>query len=270
MPIVFEDLDLPGGVAPMAAVEIYLAGPGGKPVLGRSLSTGKTIAGQRRLTRGNGIDADGQWQETLVGNDDIEPAGTTYRIIRDCGCFRYDTFISVPVTGGPYEALDLETDPLNAIDQAMLAQLREDIDEPLFYTAQTVNQGPVTSTSFTDMTNLVATFEVPPGPFALEANIPLLIEADPVTGHCEVQMTRGAGNTAVSTDRLYGRVANTQGHLHFKVLLPAGVWTPTPGETVTTKMRFRSSAVSNQVNTFLDFGGNVDVCWFRGYTLKRA
>jgi hypothetical protein len=270
MPIVFEDMDLPGGVAPMAAVEIYLAGPGGKPVLGRSISTGKTIVGQRRLYRGNGIDADGQWQETLVGNDDIEPAGTTYRVIRDAGCFRYDSFISVPVTGGPYEALDLETDPLNAIDQSTLAQLREDMQEPLFYTAQTVNQGPVTSTSFVDMTNLVATFDVPPGPFALEANIPLLIEADPVTGHCEVQMTRGAGNTAISTDRLYGRVTNTQGHLHFKALLPAGVWTPTPGETVTVKMRFRSSAVSNQVNTFLDFGGNVDVCWFRGYTLKRA
>lgn len=270
MPIVFEDLDLPGGVAPMCAVEVYLAGPGGKPVLGRSISTGKTIAGPRRLTRGNGIDADGQWTLDLVGNDDIEPAGTSYKVHRDCGCFRYDTFISVPVTGGPFEALDLETDPLNAIDQGTLAAMRADIDEPLFYVAQTLNQGPVTSTSFVDMTNLVATIEVPDKPFVLEANIPLLIEADPVTGHCEVQMTRGPANTAISTDRLYGRVANTQGHLHFKALIPAGAWNPTPGETVTVKMRFRSSHASNQVNTFLDFGGNVDVCWFRGYTIKRA
>lgn len=269
MPTVYEDLDLPGGLTPTAAIEIYLAGAGGKPVLGQQISTGKTIAGTRRLSLGNGINDAGQWQLDLPGNDDIVPSGTTWRVHRRCDCHVYDTFISVPVTGGPYEALLLEDDPLNAIDQSTLATMRADIDEELFFTQQTANQGPVTSTSFVDLTNLVATIEVPDKPFILEANIPLLISANPVTGHCEVQMTHGPTNTAITTDRFYGRVANTQGHLHLAACIPAGVHAPTPGEMRTYKMRFRSSHASNQVNTFMDFGGNVDVCYFRGYTINR-
>jgi hypothetical protein len=121
MPIVFEDLDLPGGATPDVAVDVRLAGNGGRPIIGKTISTGKLITGTEHLRIGQGIDEEGIWSLDLPGNSDIQPSGTTWRVDRYVGCDVFTSYLSVPVTGGPFEAFTLEADPLNDIDPGALA-----------------------------------------------------------------------------------------------------------------------------------------------------
>jgi hypothetical protein len=118
------NLDLPGGDAPVPVeVRIRLAGAQGRPVLGTQISTGVEIAGELVLTVGDGIDVDGVWTATgLVGNADISPGGTTYRVERRvAGVVTHVTFHTVPTTGGPYAAYTLEDDPLGEITPSALS-----------------------------------------------------------------------------------------------------------------------------------------------------
>lgn len=122
MTVINEDLDLPDGGAPHPVqVRIRLAGAQGRPVLGRVISTGKTIVGQRLLTREDGIDSSGYWSVDLPANSDISPGGTTWYIQRQVGCDLFDSYVSVPVTGGPYEASTLEDDPVGEIAPSSLS-----------------------------------------------------------------------------------------------------------------------------------------------------
>lgn len=128
MPVVFEDLDLPAGGAPNAEVRITLVGAGGRPITGRVVSTGKKIVGTSRLTYDNGgITSAGIWSASLVSNTDILPANTTYLIEREVGCDTPAIFVSVPASGGPFEASTIEDDPLNSIEPSVLAQHAADL-----------------------------------------------------------------------------------------------------------------------------------------------
>lgn len=117
MTIVFEDLDLPGGGDIKCAIEVVLWGAG-RPTVGTQVSTNKKIVGVTHPP----VDAAGQWSLDLVGNDDIVPTGTTYRISRNCtGCDEDITFISVPVTGGPFETTSMEVDAMNSVTPPQLS-----------------------------------------------------------------------------------------------------------------------------------------------------
>lgn len=128
MPIVYEDLDLPAGGSPNAEVRITLAGAGGRPIAGRVQSTGKTVVGTTVLTYDNGgINSAGIWSADLVSNTDILPENTTYLIEREIGCDVPQFFVSVPASGGPFEASTIEDDPLNSIEPSVLSQHAADL-----------------------------------------------------------------------------------------------------------------------------------------------
>jgi hypothetical protein len=267
MPVVFENLELPGGGTPPCVVDITLVGAGGRPVAGTQISTGLTIVSTRHVIP----NADGIWTITLPGNDDISPDNTAWLINRICGCNEYETFISVPATGGPYEASELETDPLSSIAPSALAEHEADIHlhgggDELFNVELGINLGPITSVSYVDMAGLTATIVVPDRPFVLEANLPLIVEGDPVTGFGEFRIVAGSGPTQIVVDRAYGHVTNLQRHLLFQARVPAATYTPVVGSNTAFRVQWRSSAVTNAVSTFLNFGGVFDVCQFRGFT----
>lgn len=111
MPVVFEHLNLPGGVGPDAIIEITLIGAGRRPIGGHQMSADKKIVGTTRLRSGDGIDPSGLWSVTLPSNADIEPANTTWLVKRDLGYATLETFISVPAAGGPFAIFQLEVDP---------------------------------------------------------------------------------------------------------------------------------------------------------------
>jgi hypothetical protein len=112
MPTVHEDMDLPGGTAPLAEVRITLAGEGCRPFSGTTPPDVRLL-GERILRQGVEIDANGYWEINLVGNADVNPAGTVYRVSRRLGNAypTIDTCISVPAAGGPYAVSALQVDP---------------------------------------------------------------------------------------------------------------------------------------------------------------
>lgn len=129
MTVIYEDLDLPDTSTPWPAeVRVRLAGAQGRPVLGKTVSTGRAIVGETLLSTGNGISNAGVWSLDLVPNSDIFPENTTYRIERrvpECGLFV--SFVTVPVTGGPFEAFTVEDDPLGTITPSALSAHASDL-----------------------------------------------------------------------------------------------------------------------------------------------
>ena len=124
MTVVVEDLDLPDGSTPYPAeVRIRLAGPQGLPMVGKAISTGHTIVGEKVLTRGDGINSAGVWMADLWPNSDITPPGSMWRLERRLpGCAMVPVvFLTVPVTGGPYDPFYLEDDLLGTITPTALA-----------------------------------------------------------------------------------------------------------------------------------------------------
>jgi len=122
MTVVKEQLGQPGPGAPWPLeVTIRLAGAQGRPVLGRVVSTGEVIVGERILRSGDGINSSGYWELDLEPNSDIKPDGTTWFCQRKAGgCVTYESFITVPVSGGPFDAFLLEDDPLGTITPSAL------------------------------------------------------------------------------------------------------------------------------------------------------
>jgi hypothetical protein len=123
MTVVKEQLGQPGPGTPWPLeVIIRLAGPGGRPVLGKVISTGETIVSERRLRSGDGINNSGYWELDLEPNSDIKPDGTTWFLERRAAsCTVYESFITVPITGGPFDAFYLEDDPLGTITPSALS-----------------------------------------------------------------------------------------------------------------------------------------------------
>lgn len=115
MPLVYEDLDYPGGTTPLAEVQVTLAGDGCNPLAGNT-SPDVLIIGSKKLVPGAGVDATGYWEINLVGNGAISPAGTVYRITRRTkeGATAV-TCISVPVSGGPFPESSLRITPPGTI-----------------------------------------------------------------------------------------------------------------------------------------------------------
>lgn len=121
MPVVREDMDLPGRHSPLAEVTVALAGVDCKPLYGYTIAPEalRTVLGVKNLKRGYGINEQGYWELDLVGNNYINPPGTVYRIRRKTSDGMVaDTCISVPVTGGPYEVSGLDINPPSAIPTA--------------------------------------------------------------------------------------------------------------------------------------------------------
>lgn len=116
MPVVNELLDLPGSGSPTARVVVTLVGAGGVPVEGFTATA--TIVGQLAPT----VTA-GAWTATLVGNDDITPAGTVYKRTVNGTGIRVTDYFEVPTSGGPYELADLLTDPPASIATSTYAAL---------------------------------------------------------------------------------------------------------------------------------------------------
>jgi len=131
MTVIFEDLDLPGlpGGPPWPAeVRIRLAGAQGRPILGKTISTNKAIVGELLLSTDNGgISASGYWSVDLHPNSDILPSGTTYLVTRKVGCNEFSSYLSVPITGGPYEAFTQEDDPVGEITPSALSAHASDL-----------------------------------------------------------------------------------------------------------------------------------------------
>lgn len=129
MTVVYEDLGLPSDATPNPCeVRVRLAGGGGRPVMGKVVSTGRKIIGEEVLRNGEGIDGSGIWSLDLPGNADILPEGTTWRVQRRVGCHTEISYLNVPVTGGPFEAFTLEDDPLGTITPSALSAHASDVD----------------------------------------------------------------------------------------------------------------------------------------------
>lgn len=129
MTTIYEDLDLPDTSTPWPAeVRVRLAGAQGRPVLGRQISTGVSIVGEKILTTGNGINNAGYWELDLIPTNDIQPEGTRWRVERRVpACETFVSFCNVPVTGGPYQATTIEDDLLNEITPSQLAMHAGDL-----------------------------------------------------------------------------------------------------------------------------------------------
>jgi hypothetical protein len=184
MTIVYEDLDLPAGATPQVAVDVRLAGNGGRPLVGKVISTGKTIYGTEHLTIGQGISEQGVWQLDLPSNDDILPSGTTWRVDRYGVCDPSTSYLSVPVTGGPYVAFDLEADPLNNIDPGALAA--HAADDTLHGGGLEVDYAEITSSVI--VTGAAFSVAAVPG---LQIDVPDLARPVYVFGHIPALQTSG-------------------------------------------------------------------------------
>lgn len=120
--IVYEDLNLPGGGAPSGLVEVELFAAG-RPTVGRNMNDGSLIAGKATVQP----DASGIWSLDLVPNSDIAPANTTYRVVRYINCESFTSYLSVPASGGPYDAFLIGDDAMNEIPASVLAQHSADL-----------------------------------------------------------------------------------------------------------------------------------------------
>jgi hypothetical protein len=96
--------------------------------MGKVVSTGQKIVGEELLRNGDGIDSSGIWSLDLPGNADIQPEGTTWYVRRQVGCHVYESYLNVPVTGGPFEAFTQEDDPLGTITPSALSAHASDLD----------------------------------------------------------------------------------------------------------------------------------------------
>lgn len=100
MTVVYEDLDLPGGSAPLAEVSIELAGNECRPIVGYH-SVSHAVIGTLTLKSGQGIAANGYWTADLVPNSQIVPANTVYRVTRRAYDGVVDVVcVTVPVVTG--------------------------------------------------------------------------------------------------------------------------------------------------------------------------
>ena len=117
MPTLEQDIDTPGGTDPASVNATVQLWGDGTPVTGYQPSTGKTIAGPRRAS-GPG------WSiPSLIGNADLLPAGTVYRVeeawpgLSD-PLVRY---VNLPTTAGPYKVGAIPAEQPASLSSAALA-----------------------------------------------------------------------------------------------------------------------------------------------------
>lgn len=108
MTILTEDLNLPDGSGVEAAIEVQLWAPWiDSPTPGLHVPTGAMIVGAHSFSS----DLDGVWSFNFLSNEEIQPAGTWWKIRRVIGCTESILFVSVPATGGPYNPYAVQVDP---------------------------------------------------------------------------------------------------------------------------------------------------------------
>lgn len=266
MPVIFENLDLPSGAAPNATVDITLVGPGRRPIAGLHAPTNKLIVGTTHLRVGDGIDQDGLWTLSLPSNEEIIPANTAWLIERDLGCNSYDSFVGMPVTGGPFAASIIEVDALNEITPTALALHAADQDlhgggQTLFFTEITANFGPITGTGFVDVPGLVGTLTIPDRPFVIEAVLATAVETS--GQFAEARIVFGSGPTQLTINKFRAGEANDSGKLYLQARIPTGtLHAPAPGSVVTYKIQFRTSLGTSDATIFVNFGAQIDIAQF--------
>lgn len=252
MTLVFEDKDLPGGDAPTAAVNVTLWGAG-QPITGRQISTGKIVTGTKRVD----VDEDGYWELNLVPNVDIAPEGTTYRIDQLVGCDRYITFINVPVTGGPFNVLTIEDDAMNTVAPSLLSVHASDTTLHAGHELAVATIGApgftITGTSDADITGLSITFTVPSQPYRVEFSIPMFVDDN--TGVVRVILTDGT-NSILIMDNFRATQAGDQKRMNAWCRVPNLFHAPTPGTTVTYKLRGKVNSAGVEGSIIPDIFGD--------------
>lgn len=179
MTTVTENIDLPAGMNPQAVVvTLELVGEGGDPVREAYWQGGSTtVAGFYQFS----MTGSATWSESLVGNDDLLPAGTVYRRTitgREIpSTYEYGT---VPTSGGPYRWDQILTDAPGTLTDSALSAHESDADlhgggQLLAYAGISSNFT-TTSVTPTDVTGLSITFTVPDRPYVVECGALVLIE----------------------------------------------------------------------------------------------
>jgi len=125
MPTLEQDLDVPGGVSPTTTINVAveLWGDAARAVAVQP-STGATIAGPR-FASGHDWSIAG-----MVGNADLLPAGTVYRVKEMWPGLRSPIvrYVSMPTTGGPYKVSEIEVEPPGSLISAALTAHADDTD----------------------------------------------------------------------------------------------------------------------------------------------
>jgi hypothetical protein len=124
MPVITEDLDLPGGDPPAnVVVTIFPAGTDGTPLEVAYHDT--TVIGAAVLTRRNGgITPDGTWTVDLPPVSEMTPAGMRWGVtVTGARVDASTRFLNVPDTPGTYQVETILSDPPGTIldpDDAVL------------------------------------------------------------------------------------------------------------------------------------------------------
>ena len=110
MPVITEDLDVPGGAGLKCQVVVTLVGAGGAPATGFT-ADGHAIVGRNVVIPVEPPGDTSDWQLDLVANSALTPAGTAYRrVIQTAQGVVADDYFSVPAGGGPYMLKDRLTE----------------------------------------------------------------------------------------------------------------------------------------------------------------
>lgn len=253
MTVVFEDLDLPGSIGGdiQAVVDITLWGSG-QPIKGRQISTGKTVGGVKNIIP----DETGYWEADLVPNDDILPSGTTYRVSQVIGCEVFVSFITAPVTGGPYLVSTIEEDAMNSIATPALASHAEDVSLHAGFELASASTGTsfsVTGTSFVDIPGMSITFAVPARPYKLEFSIPVMAEDS--GAYFSVELYDLADGGELIADNFRSHVAADGGRLAAFCRVPNLFHNPLPGTIVTYRLRGRRVTGTGDLTMIPDLFG---------------
>jgi hypothetical protein len=119
MPVITEDLDIPGGTGLKCQVIVTLVGAGGAPAVGYT-ADGRAVVGRNVVVPPEppGLST---WQLDLVANSALIPAGTAYRrVIQTAQGVVADDYFTVPAAGGPYLLKDrLATPPASIASPAL-------------------------------------------------------------------------------------------------------------------------------------------------------
>lgn len=243
MPTLEQDIDLPGGGDPAgvrATVQLWGAG---HPVAGLNPATGDTIAGSAQaLSPGWSI-------ANLVGNADLLPAGTVYRVEETWFDLpaKLVRYVSMPAAGGPYKVSEILTEMPASIESPALAAHAADTDlhggGRLLSIVSKTDGSFVTSAFGVPITGMDMPVVVPAKsdgtirPYVVRFFADVIVSgASPANMFAAIQPRVGGAQIAAewrteghsSTDGAAQRLT-----AFFEVDVPNALHNPTPGSTVT-------------------------------------
>lgn len=254
MPIVLEDVDLPGVIDNFdtsVTISVSLAGAGGKDVRGFHTPSDTTIVSPNtfKLDR-----VSTTWQLDLRANDEILPAGTVYKRVITIGSrFTAIDYFVMPVGGGPYTLEDLLTEKPEEIESSALATHAGDTTlhggTQLFY-AERSNMPNITADSgtFVVIGGAQGVVTVPDRPYVVKFGCAGTIATANDMGQVIIAIdgdeTFMAGSSApVQTAVIAGQHVTYVGEMR----VPNAYHAPTAGDEVTYDLRVRNVAGTGDV-----------------------